>query len=66
LRRELGLPIMRLLNAPRDLQQALTTIYDIIDYEGLLDYRAPPPGPLTPAELVCVEEQLRRVGRRES
>jgi hypothetical protein len=49
-----------------DLQQALTTIYDIIGYDELLDYRGPPPGPLTPAELAWVEEQLRRVGRRAS
>jgi hypothetical protein len=53
-------------DVPLDLQQALTTIYDIIGYDELLDYRGPPPGPLTPAEMVGVEEQLRRVGRRAS
>jgi hypothetical protein len=47
-----------------DLQRALTTIYDIIGYDELLDYRGAPPGPLTAAELAWVEEQLRRVGRR--
>jgi hypothetical protein len=51
---------------PLDLQQALTVVYDIIGYDELVDYTQPPPGPLTPAEAVWVEEQLRRTGRRAS
>jgi hypothetical protein len=47
-----------------DLQQALTTVYDIIGYDELIDYQLPPPAPLTPAESTWVEEQLRRAGRR--
>jgi hypothetical protein len=46
-----------------DLQQALAIVYDIIGYDELVDYRQPPPGPLTPAETSWVEEQLRRGGR---
>ena len=47
-----------------DLQQALTTVYDIIGYDELLDYAGRPPGPLTPAEAAWVESQLGRAGRR--
>jgi len=46
------------------LQQALTTIYDIIGYGDLVDYTAPPPGSLTPEQAAWVEEQLRRAGKR--
>jgi Protein of unknown function (DUF4058) len=48
-----------------NLQQALAVIYDIIGYDELVDYMKPPPGPLTPAEAMWVEEQLRRAGRRK-
>ncbi len=48
-----------------DLQQALTTVYDILGYDELIDYRKPPPGPLSDAELTWVDEQLRRARRRE-
>jgi hypothetical protein len=51
-------------DAPLDLQQALTTVYDIIGYDELIDYTRPPPGPLAPAEAAWVEDQLRRAGRR--
>jgi hypothetical protein len=47
-----------------DLQRALTTIYDIYGYDAWIDYRQPPPGPLTAAESTWVDEQLRRTGRR--
>ncbi len=50
---------------PLDLQQALAVVYDIIGYDELVDYTQPPPGPLTSAEAVWVEEQLRRAGRRQ-
>ncbi len=49
---------------PLDLQQALTVVYDIIGYDELVNYTRQPPGPLTPADLAWVEEQLRLAGRR--
>jgi hypothetical protein len=49
---------------PLDLQQALTTIYDIIGYGELVDYSQPPPGPLTAEQMAWVEERLRSAGRR--
>jgi hypothetical protein len=50
---------------PLDLQQALTVVYDIIGYDELIDYAQAPPGPLMPDQVVWVEEQLRRAGRRK-
>ncbi len=47
-----------------DLQKALTTVYDILSYDELIDYQAPPPGPLSDADSAWVSEQLRRAGRR--
>lgn len=47
-----------------NLQQALTTVYDILGYDELIDYQQPPPGPLSSAEARWVDEQLRRAGRR--
>jgi len=47
-----------------DLQQALTTVYDIIGYDELVDYSQPPYGPLTPEQAAWVEERLRSAGRR--
>ncbi len=47
-----------------DLQAALSTEYDIIGYDELIDYSQPPPGPLTPAQAEWVEERLRSTGRR--
>jgi hypothetical protein len=47
-----------------DLQQALTTVYDILGYDEMIDYQHPPPGPLTAAQAAWVDEQLRRAGRR--
>lgn len=51
-------------DAVLNLQQALTTVYDILGYDELIDYQQPPTGPLTPAESTWVEEQLRLSGRR--
>ena len=48
-----------------NLQQALTTIYDILGYYELIDYLQPPPGPISAAESAWVDEQLRRAGRRK-
>jgi hypothetical protein len=50
---------------PLDLQRALTVIYDIIGYDELIDYTQGPPGPLSPAELAWVEDQLCSAGRRK-
>ena len=51
-------------DATLDLQQALTTIYDILGYDELIDYRQPPPGPLTATESAWLNDQLGRSGRR--
>lgn len=48
-----------------DLQRALTTIYDIMGYDELIDYTQPPPGTLPPTAAGWVEEQLQRTGRRK-
>lgn len=47
-----------------NLQQALATVYDILGYDELIDYRQPPRGPLTAAESTWVDERLRLAGRR--
>jgi hypothetical protein len=47
-----------------DLQRALTTIYDILGYDELIDYRQPPPGPWTTGATAWMDQQLRRNGRR--
>lgn len=47
-----------------NVQQALTVVYDIIGYDELVDYKQPPPGPLTPTQSTWFDEQLRRAGRR--
>ncbi len=65
-----SLPLVPIPLLPSDepvklnLQQALRVVYDIIGYDELIDYNAPPPGPLTSAEAAWIEEQLRRSGRR--
>jgi hypothetical protein len=51
-------------DVPLDLHQALTTVYDILGYDELVDYRQPPPGPLTREQAAWVEERLRTAGRR--
>jgi hypothetical protein len=67
---EMPLPVVKVPLLPDDpdvlldLQLALTTVYDILGNDEMIDYREPPPGPLTPAEAAWVEEQLRRAGRR--
>jgi hypothetical protein len=47
-----------------ELQQALATIYDILGYDELIDYRQPPPGILSPQDAAWLDERLQRVGRR--
>lgn len=47
-----------------DIQLALTTVYDILGYDELIDYRQPPPGAMSEAEAAWVDEQLRGAGRR--
>ena len=49
---------------PSPSNAALTTVYDTLGYDAMINFRQPPPGPLTPAELARVVEQLRRTGRR--
>jgi hypothetical protein len=49
---------------PLDLQQALAVVYEIIGYDELVDYRQPPPGPLTPSQAKWGDEQFQRAGRR--
>lgn len=47
-----------------DLQLALSTIYDIIGYDELIDYSTPPPGKLRASQLEWVESCLRQSGKR--
>lgn len=49
---------------PLDLQDALSVVYGIIGYDELVDYRRPPPGPLTAAQAEWVEQRLTGAGRR--
>jgi hypothetical protein len=52
-------------DAVLNLQQALKTIYDILGYDEMIDYRMPPPGPLSATETAWVDQQL-RIARRRS
>jgi hypothetical protein len=52
-------------DARLDLQQALTTVYDILGYDEQIDYSKPPPGSLSDAELRWVDEQLRLADKRK-
>ncbi len=51
-------------DAKLDLQRALSTIYDIIGYDDLVDYSQPPPGSLSDEQTAWVDERLRSAGRR--
>jgi hypothetical protein len=51
-------------DVPLDLQAALSTEYEIIGYDELIDYSQPPPGPLTPEQATWVEGRLRSAGKR--
>ncbi|HZZ77706.1 MAG TPA: DUF4058 family protein [Gemmataceae bacterium] len=53
-------------DAVLDLQRALTTVYDILGYDELVNYQLPPPGSLSAADRDWVDEQLRRSGRRSA
>jgi hypothetical protein len=48
-----------------DLQAALTTVYNIIKYDRLIDYSGPPPGPMAPDQLAWIDRRLREAGRRK-
>jgi hypothetical protein len=48
-----------------DLQAALSTVYNIIKYDRLLDYSQPPPGPMTPEQMAWIDERLKQSGRRK-
>jgi hypothetical protein len=47
-----------------DLQLALTTVYDLSDYDLELDYTKPPDAPLSPKEADWSDSHLRAVGLR--
>lgn len=47
-----------------DLQRALSTIYEIIGYDELVDYSQPPSGPLTAEQTAFIDNRLRLAGRR--
>jgi hypothetical protein len=47
-----------------DLELALTTVYDLSDYDLEIDYTQPPDGPLSSEEAARVEERLRAAGLR--
>ena len=49
-----------------DLQAALTTIYDILGYDEMIDYSLPPPGPLSASQVEWVRDCLIKSGRRVS
>lgn len=47
-----------------DLQLALTTVYDLSDYDLEIDYTQPPGEPLSPEQAAWVDERLRAAGLR--
>ncbi len=47
-----------------DLQLALTTVYDLSEYDLEIDYTQPPEGPLDPQQTTWVDERLRAAGQR--
>lgn len=48
-----------------DLQQALSTVYDLSDYDRELDYTKPPEIRLPPDEAAWVDDRLRTAGLRK-
>ena len=47
-----------------DLQLALTTVYELSDYDLEIDYTKPPDVPLSPEQAAWVDEHLRAAGLR--
>jgi hypothetical protein len=47
-----------------DLQLALTTVYDLCDYDLEIDYTRPPEGALTSVQATRIDEYLRAAGLR--
>jgi hypothetical protein len=47
-----------------ELQVALDTIHELMNYDMLVNYRQPPPGPLSADDLAWVDERLRAAGKR--
>jgi Protein of unknown function (DUF4058) len=45
-----------------DLQRALTTVYDLSEYDLEIDYTKPPDGPLSSQQTAWVDEHLRAAG----
>lgn len=48
-----------------DLQQALSTVYDLSDYDREIDYAKPPEARLSPDEAAWVADRLRAAGLRK-
>jgi hypothetical protein len=51
-------------DVPLDLQLALTTVYDLSEYDLEIDYTQPPAGPLSSQQSMWVDERLRDAGLR--
>lgn len=51
-------------DVPLDLQQALTTLYDLLGYDLAVDYTRPPEVPLRPEAAAWVQDRLRTAGFR--
>ena len=49
-----------------DLQAALTTVYDILGYDEMIDYHLPPPGPMSASQVEWVRDCLIKSGKRVS
>jgi hypothetical protein len=51
-------------DVPLDLQRALTSVYDLVGYDLLLDYGRPPDAALRPEELAWADDLLKTAGKR--
>lgn len=49
---------------PLDLQLVFTSVYDLLNYDLVVDYRQPPPIPLAEADAIWVESSLQAAGLR--
>ena len=53
-------------DVPLDLQQALTTVYDLLGYDLAIDYSRPPEVPMPPNQVAWAEQCFREAGLAES